>query len=89
MFLYRTFKDVGHFADLREGGPVGPGKHHVHQVGLELAQIRILVHFQLGVCRHFGDALRTLLNVREEAAAAAAFRFKVLLKARREGTKAF
>lgn len=70
----QTFKDVGHFADLGEAGPVGPGKDHVHQVRLELAQIRLLVHFQLGVCRHFGDALRTLLDAR---ATAGVSKFKV------------
>lgn len=59
-----TFKNIRHLADLREGGAVGPGEHHVHQVRLELVQVRFLVHVQLGVCRHFGDALRTLLNMR-------------------------
>lgn len=57
-----TFKNIRHLADLCERGAVGPGVNHVHQVRLELVQVRFLVHVQLGVCRDFGDALRTLLN---------------------------
>lgn len=58
-----TFKNVRHLADLGEGGSVGPGVDHVHQVGLELVQVRLLVHVQLGVSGHFGDPLRTLLHM--------------------------
>lgn len=45
----QTFKHVRHLADLGEGGAVGPGVHHVHQVGLELVKVRLLVHLQLGI----------------------------------------
>ena len=62
----RTLKHVGHLADLGEGGAVGPGVHHVHQVGLELVQVRLLVHLQLGVRRHLGDALGTLLTTAQD-----------------------
>lgn len=61
-----TFENIRHLADLCERGAVGPGVNHVHQVRLELVQIRLLVHVQLGVCRDFGDALRTLLKTTEE-----------------------
>lgn len=57
----RTFKHVRHLADLCKGGAVGPGVHHVHQVGLELAQVRLLVHLQLGVGGDLGNALGALL----------------------------
>lgn len=61
-----TFENIRHLADLCERGAVGPGVNHVHQVRLELVQIRLLVHVQLGVCRDFSDALGTLLNRTEE-----------------------
>lgn len=57
-----TFENIRHLADLCERGAVGPGVNHIHQVRLELVQVRLLVHVQLGVCRDFGDALRTLLK---------------------------
>lgn len=58
----RTFKHVRHLADLRKGGAVGPGVHHVHQVGLELAQVRLLVHLQLGVGGDLGNPLGAFLT---------------------------
>lgn len=58
----RTFKHVRHLADLCKGGAVGPGVHHVHQVGLELAQVGFLVHLQLGVGGNLGDPLGALLT---------------------------
>lgn len=61
-----TFKNIRHLADLCEGGAVGPGVNHVHQVRLELVQVRLLVHVQLGVGGDFGDAFRTLLNTSQE-----------------------
>lgn len=65
-FLYarRTFKDVGHLADLSKRGAVSPSVDHIHQVRLKLAEIRVLVHLQLGVCRHLGYPFRTLLNTK-------------------------
>lgn len=42
-----TFENVGHFADLRERGSVGPGVHDVHEVRTELVQVSFLVHVQL------------------------------------------
>lgn len=62
-----TFKHVRHLADLRKGGAVGPGVHHVHQVGLELAQVRLLVHLQLGVGGHLGNPLGAFLTHSGEA----------------------
>lgn len=63
----RTFKHVRHLADLCKGGAVGPGVHHVHQVGLELAQVRVLVHLQLGVGGNLGNPLGALLMHSDKA----------------------
>lgn len=42
-----TFENVRHFADLGEGGSVGPRVHYVHEVRAELVQVGVLVHVQL------------------------------------------
>lgn len=65
----QTFKHVRHLADLGEGGAVGPGVHHVHQVGLELVKVRLLVHLQLGIGGDLGDTLCALLPHGEKATA--------------------
>lgn len=58
-----TFENIGHFADLREGGSVGPSVHYVHEVRTELAQVGVLIHVQLRLGRDFSDALGTFLSV--------------------------
>ena len=59
-----AFEDVGHFADLTEGGAAAPGGHDVHHERLELLDVGVLVEpLQFGLQRHLGDAPRQVLHL--------------------------
>ncbi len=61
-----TFKYICHFAEFGERSAVGPGVHDVHHERLELLDVLVLLHRQLGLLTHLRDAPRCVLRINKQ-----------------------